>query len=121
MIELHIGCHAQTHRIAFADREAAQAELDRLIPLLGRDKWGSNGKSEAPTHTIKCPAGDVALVLDKIETARLIDTTANENLYRPDANALDDENIERVIRHRKRLQEAGVLWKTDVTNSENPA
>src|SRR4051794_14881109 len=109
MIELHIGFHGQTHRIAFGDRAAAQAELDKLVPLLGRDKWGSNGGKEEPTHTIKSPTGDFAVVLEKVETARLIDTTENDNLYRPEALAADDENLERIIRHRKRMHAEGVL------------
>lgn len=113
MIELHIGFHAQTHRIAFGDRAAAQAELDKLLPLLGRDKWGSNGKPEQPTHTIMSPTGDIAVVLDKVEIARLVDTNAHADLYRPEMLAADDDNLERLIKGRKRMQEAGVLLNSE--------
>lgn len=114
MIELHISFHGQTHRVAFgADRAAAQAELDKLVPLLGRDKWGSNGKPEAPTHIVKAPSGDMAVVLEKIESARLIDCAENDNLYRPEWDAHDEEKMDRLIRHRKRLQAEGVLLPHD--------
>lgn len=108
MLTLMISCHALTHTLAFGDdRAAAQAELDRLIPLLGRDRWGKNGKEEEPTHTIHCPTGDVTVVLEKVEVVRLLDAEADAALYHSHNETNDNKDIARNIKMRRALADAG--------------
>lgn len=108
MIELQIACHAQTHRVPFTDRATAQAELDKLIPLLGRDRWGSNGKDNEPTHIINTPEGSFVVVLEKVEAARLVDHEVADGIFEAEKLRADARSLDRVIEHRKRLQDSGV-------------
>lgn len=105
MILISISCHVTTHRVAFPDMDSAKREYDKLVPLVGRDRWGSNGKSEEPTHTIDAPTGPVTVVLEKVELVRLIDEDADEAIF-ADENA---KNQEKQFAWLKRLKDADLL------------
>lgn len=108
MFKILISCHAQGHVVAFGDdRVMAEAELAKLVPLVGRDRWGKNGKADEPTHTIKCPTGDVTVVLEKVEVVRLLDTDADNRIY-ADAN---ERNIQRDLAVMERFAAAGFVNK----------
>jgi hypothetical protein len=108
MFKILVSCHATTHTILFGDdRALAEAELAKLVPLIGRDRWGKNGKGDEPTHTIKCPAGDVTVVLEKVEVARLLDTDADHGLHELAADREYAYRLGKEIEFRKGLASAG--------------
>ncbi len=114
MIYLLIGCHAQSHKIIFGeDRAGAEAELAKLQERLGQDRWGKNGKEAEPTHTVNCPTGDVVLVVEKVEMARLIDNAKDIELHRPDDDFSFDLQLERTIKYRRALAAEGFGPKND--------
>src|SRR6266851_7948653 len=107
MIKILVSCHMQTHTVPFgSDRSAAEAELARLVPLIGRDRWGKNRKEEEPTHTIRSPVGDMTFVLEKIEAVRLLDSDADWEIYK----AENDRAIAKDMEHRSMLAAEGLLF-----------
>jgi len=106
MYTLAVAMHAQTHIVRFDDKAAAEAELAKIKPLIGQERWGKNGEA-SPTHTITAPDGDVVVVLDKVELVSLVD----EETGFAKLDALNDKRdaveIERKLRYRRALQAAG--------------
>lgn len=110
MIILDIGFHATTSHVHFGDdRAAAQAELDKLTPLIGRDRWGKNGKEDEPTHTIKAPMGDVVVVLEKVQIARLRDTSCFEAEFEAEKDKEHQRALDQDFAYRQRLAAVGLL------------
>lgn len=108
MIALLIGCHAQSHVLAFGnDREGAERELAALQAVMGRDRWGSNGKENNPTHTFKCPTGDVTVVLEKVEVVRLVDKNVEAEILAEAQAKQDERDMSRELRWRGALADAG--------------
>jgi len=106
MIKIIISCHATSHLLTYGDdRAMAEAELSKIIPLLGRDRWGKNGKEENPTHTVLCPTGNVTIVLEKVEVARLVDSEVNDKLH----HEQNDRAIERELDWRRKLAAENLL------------
>lgn len=106
MYTLLVAMHAQTHVIAFNEKAEAEAELAKLRPLIGQERWGKNGEA-SPTHTIAAPDGEVVVVLDKVEMARVVDEAAT--FARADAltDRRDAIEIERKLRIRRAFRDAG--------------
>jgi hypothetical protein len=112
MIKILVSCHVSTHSVVFGDdRAAAEAELAKLVPLIGRDRWGKNGKEDEPTHTIKCPTGDVTVVLEKVEVARLLDTDADEVIHNSFTDKSYERDLARELDYRRRLAAEGFVIK----------
>lgn len=107
MVIMQVGCHAQTHQIWFDDLATAQAELDKLRAVMGRDRWGSNGKGEEPTHIIKSPAGDVVVVIEKVELAKIHDTDIEATLSEVERDKELGRKIACAIRYERAMTEAG--------------
>lgn len=108
MIKMIVGCHAQTHALAYGDDcEMAQKELAELIARLNEDRWSTNRKDSC-THIIKCPTGDTAVVLEKVEVARLVDTETDAKIHKPDVDRRDDFEIARRIKYWQALRAAGL-------------
>ncbi len=112
MIVLLIGCHAQIHRINFGgDREAAETQLSSLKEILNKERWGSNGREQERTHTIKSPAGDVVVIIDKVEIARIVDCMADRAITATEYTTARQLALDADFDYRKRLADAGLLFK----------
>lgn len=103
MIYLEVCFHTSVHKVPFNSMDHAKAELDRLQPLIG--KWTHN---ESDTHTVKAPTGDFVVVLSKVEGARILDLQAWENMHAEETEAAYATQIDREIKLRRALNDAGV-------------
>lgn len=71
---IEVNMHAQTLRQFYYDKETAEAEVAKIVPLLGIPSYSSKrNDSSSETHTIAGPMGDLNVVLDKVEAVRVID------------------------------------------------
>jgi len=99
VFSLEIGTYATIHRALFTDRVEAQSELDKLQAELNKDAYGYN-KSAADkrenTWTVNSPAGPLVVVLEKIESARIVDMDAHYSI----ADIIDDKTSEKMLQRK---------------------
>ncbi len=114
MFSLEIGCHATIHRVLFPTIEEAQAQLDLIQPKIGQHFYGKDGELEH-SHTIKSPAGDVVVAIDKVEVVRVLDVMKHNDMARDFQDAEIDRQAELEIRRNKALLKAKAEFLTEKT------
>lgn len=107
MFMLEIGCHVTLHRIPFETKEEAYAQLEALRPHLGKDYLSRNDQ-ENKTFTIRSPSGDVVVVCEKVEVARVSETSMFNAMVRETDDASWDVQVQREIRRKLAFREAGL-------------
>jgi hypothetical protein len=105
MFILSVACHAQTHNIAFDDQATADAALAALEARLKEEKWDKN-RAEEPTHRITSALGDVVVVLDKVELARVVDFAKDHELSEATLDKRAEGETARKIRAARAYREA---------------
>ena len=113
---LALGFHATERNVHFSDRAAAQQALDALKEKMGAKRWGENGE-RVRTYTITAPTGDVVVDLEKIECARLIDSTEHEQITADFA----EQFFQRELAKRKRVIAADAEAKAAHTSPVSEA
>jgi hypothetical protein len=72
MFALEVCYHNRTEQGFYDTKEEAERELKALLPKLGSDRFMRNNDTSA-VHLIATPAGDWAVVCDKVESTRVVD------------------------------------------------
>lgn len=107
MFFLQVSMHAQTHQVFFENEVDANTELAKLLPKLGQERWGKN-REESPTHTISSPIGDVVVVLEKVEMARVINADLDHEVGEKIRAKRDDVETRSAVQRGLAMKAAGL-------------
>lgn len=102
MFVLSVRYHAREETYVFESKESAHDQLAAIEPKLGKKWYGRNGDDEAPTHILKCPAGEYAICLEKVESVGVTDCAAHRSLD----DVLFDEQVAQHARRKVTLRKA---------------
>jgi hypothetical protein len=102
---LEVMFHASAARVVFANEPDANQALGELRQRLDEDRFASN-RRDKNTYTIKGPAQEMCVVLEKVEAASVMSPDQYAALTQRIADAQDDRSIAYEVRRARALQEA---------------
>lgn len=104
MIKLEIALLSRMQTVLFDDRASAEAALLSLRTELNKDKYARNEKTEN-VHTVQSPAGPIDVVLDKVESVRIIDAAVWDEQVAPLVKAETQRAQDFDLDHRRKILE----------------